>query len=94
MSSKFFDSVLIIGLGLIGSSLARALKEYNLAEKVYGLDNEIENIKKCEKLMILDNGFDNLERFSNQFDLVIICSPLSTYKEIFKSLINSLKQIL
>ena len=86
MSTKEFNSVLIVGLGLIGSSLARAIKEYELAEKIFGLDNKKQNIKKCEELGFLDKGFDNLKNFSNQFDLIIICSPLSTYKNIFSNL--------
>ena len=44
MNNKYFNSVLIVGLGLIGSSLARALKEYDIVEKVFGLDNQIDNI--------------------------------------------------
>ena len=86
MSTKEFNSVLIVGLGLIGSSLARAIKEYELAEKIFGLDNKKQNINKCEELGFLDKGFDNLKNFSNQFDLIIICSPLSTYKNIFSNL--------
>ena len=83
MSKKEFNSVLIIGLGLIGSSIARALKEYRLSKNIFGLDNNKKNIKKCEKLSLLTKGFDNLQNFSNQFDLIIICSPLSTYRNIF-----------
>jgi len=86
VSEKEFNSILIIGLGLIGSSLARALKEYELADNICGLDNNQKNIEKCEELGFLTKGFDNLKSFSNQFDLVIICSPLSTYKNIFSDL--------
>ena len=86
MSKKYFNSVLIIGLGLIGSSLARALKEYGIVENIFGLDNNQKNIIKCEKLGILNKGLDDLADFSYQFDLVIICSPLSTYRNIFRRL--------
>ena len=34
-----YSSVLIVGMGLIGSSIARSLKENKIAEKVYALDN-------------------------------------------------------
>ena len=83
MNKINFKSVLIIGLGLIGSSLARALQEYSLVEKIYGLDNSQKNIEKCLKLGILTKGFHSFENVSHQFDLIIICTPLSTYKEIF-----------
>ena len=83
MSEKNFDSVLIIGLGLIGSSLARAVQEYGLANNIFGLDNNKKNLEKCVELGILTQGFDSLNNFSDQFDLIIICSPLSTYRDIF-----------
>ena len=88
MSNVKFNSVLIIGVGLIGSSLARAIREYDLAEKIYGLDTSTTNLEKCNELKILSKGADTLDSFSEQFDLVIICSPLSTYNSIF-TLLNT-----
>jgi cyclohexadieny/prephenate dehydrogenase len=92
MSKVKFDSVLIIGVGLIGSSLARAIREYDLAKNIYGLDTSRSNLAKCNELQILSKGADSLDSFSEQFDLVIICSPLSTYKSIFASLNSYIKQ--
>jgi len=88
VSKKIFSSVLIIGVGLIGSSLARAIKDYKVAENIYGLDINNKNLYKCKELGIINNGFDNLKNFNNQFDLVIISSPLSSYKNIFYELNN------
>ena len=73
MSKVKFDSVLIIGVGLIGSSLARAIREYDLAKKIYGLDISRTNLAKCNELEILSKGADSLDSFSEQFDLIIIC---------------------
>ena len=92
MSKVKFDSVLIIGVGLIGSSLARAIRENDLAKNIYGLDTSRSNLAKCNELQILSKGADSLDSFSEQFDLVIICSPLSTYKSIFASLNSYIKQ--
>ena len=92
MSNFEFKSVLIIGVGLIGSSICRAIKQNSLSKNIYGLDNNLENIKKCEELSIINKGEDNINNFSEQFDLVIICSPLSTYKFIFKDLSNYIIQ--
>ena len=86
MSEKAFDSVLIIGLGLIGSSLARALKEYKLSNHVFGLDSDQINIDKCIDLGLIAKGSTNLKSLAHQFNLIIICSPLSTYKNIFSDL--------
>ena len=38
MTNINFKSVVIIGLGLIGSSLARAIKEKEVSKTIYGID--------------------------------------------------------
>ena len=86
MSKLQFKSILIIGIGLIGSSLARAIKDYNISKEIYGLDKSLENLKKCNELDILTGGEDSINNFKNQFDLIIICTPLSAYKKIFTEL--------
>jgi cyclohexadieny/prephenate dehydrogenase len=88
MTNTKFNSVLIVGVGLIGSSLARAIKENDLAINIYGIDNNLNNLKKCEELKLLLRGESSLDNFSEQFDMIIICSPLSTYKKIFFNLNN------
>ena len=92
MNEINFKSVLIVGVGLIGSSLSHALKEYNISKNIYGLDNNLENIKKSEKLNIISRGEGKITNFSEQFDLIIICSPLSSYKDIFKQLNDYITQ--
>ena len=86
MKSLNLKNILIIGMGLIGSSIARAIKEYGLAKNIYALDKNLNNLKKCKDLNIIFKGSEKITTFSTQFDLVIICSPLSTYKGIFKQL--------
>ena len=86
MSNIKFNSVLIIGVGLIGSSIARAIKEHNISHNIYGYDNNSENLKKCKDLKILTKGEKNFNNLNQQFELIIICSPLSSYKNIFQKL--------
>ena len=83
-----FNSVLIIGMGLIGSSIARALYENNITSNIFGLDSNMEVIKKCLELDILLKGETDINNFSEQFDLIIICTPLNSYKNIFSYLNN------
>ena len=56
MTNINFKSVVIIGLGLIGSSLARAIKEKEVSKTIYGIDPNEENIKKCLNLKIISKG--------------------------------------
>ena len=60
-----------------------ALKKNNLASNVYGLDNSKDVIKKCRNLNLVSDIQEDLSHFKQQFELIIICSPLSTYKNIF-----------
>ena len=83
-----FNSVLIIGMGLIGSSIARALYENNITSNIFGLDSNMDVIKKCLELDILLKGETDINNFSEQFDLIIICTPLNSYKNIFTYLNN------
>ena len=61
--NKKFNSVLIIGMGLIGSSISRALVEHNVAKSVYGLDSDDKTIKKCQDLNLLVQGATDLKNF-------------------------------
>ena len=86
MNNKSYKSVLIIGMGLIGSSIARAIKLKNISEKILAIDNNRATINLTKDLNIVDEIFENLQNFSEQVDLIFICTPLSSYKNIFKEL--------
>jgi len=88
MSKLNFEKTLIIGIGLIGSSIARAIDKYNISSKIYILDNKESVIKKCSDLKFLEDAKTDIKDFSTQFDLIVISSPLSSYREIFLSLDN------
>lgn len=92
MTNFLFHKTLIIGVGLIGSSIARALHEHGISSEIHGIDNNADVLAKCNDLKILTSGKKNFENFNDQFDLIIICSPLSTYKKIFALLNNVIKQ--
>ena len=86
MNNKSYTSVLIIGMGLIGSSIARVIKQKKISEKVFAIDNDKTTINLTKDLNIVDEIYENLQNFSEQVDLIFICTPLSSYKNIFKEL--------
>ncbi len=83
-----FESVLIIGMGLMGSSLAKAMHLNKLANNVYGIDKDPKVIKKCQEMNLVIKIHEDISKLDFQFDLIIIATPLSTYKEIFLLLNN------
>lgn len=86
MSNFKINKTLIIGFGLIGSSIARALKESKLSSEIFAVDNNEDVLTKSRNLNIIQNIKKNIKEFSDQFDLIIICSPVGTYKKIFSSI--------
>ena len=86
-----FNKVSIIGCGLIGSSILRAVEEKKLATKISAYD------KSSSVTSYLKKNFSaeiciNISDVVKDSDLVIIASPLSSYKEILLSIQSSLKE--
>jgi cyclohexadieny/prephenate dehydrogenase len=87
-----FNKVTIIGLGLIGSSIARAIKKNNLCKILVAHDKSKIILKKTLKLKITNYIEPNLKKSVENSDLVIICTPLGTYKNIVSVIKNYLKK--
>ena len=86
-----FNKISIIGCGLIGSSILRAVEEKKLATKISAYDKSskvIDYLKKNFSVEICSNISDVVK----DSDLVVIASPLSSYKEILLSIHKSLKE--
>ena len=86
-----FNKISIIGCGLIGSSILRAIVEKKLASKISAYDKSskvTDYLKKNFSVEICSNISDVVKNS----DLVIIASPLSSYKEILLSIQSNLKE--
>ena len=86
-----FKKVCIIGCGLIGSSLARAIKKYNLSEKIVSSNRSDIVNKKVLELKIVDDSSSDTQKMVNDSDLIIIATPLSSYENVILKIKNSLK---
>ncbi len=81
-----FNNILIIGCGLIGSSILRASLSKKLARKIYIFEKSkkyISTIKKINKKLIF---IKNLDRNISKMDLVILSTPMSSYEKIIPHL--------
>ena len=86
-----FKKVCIIGCGLIGSSLARAIKKYNLSEKIVSSNRSDIVNKKVLGLKIVNDSSSDTQKMAKDSDLVIIATPLSSYENVILKIKNSLK---
>ena len=74
--------VLIIGCGLLGSSLVRRISKKKIAKKIFIYEKSKSNILKIRKLKLPGTIVKSLEDGVNNSDLVIFCTPMSEYKKL------------
>jgi len=86
-----FKRITIIGLGLIGGSLALAIKEKNLAKEVIGVSRRKSTLDFAIKKKIVDFATVNLKDGVKGSDLVIITAPVFKIVDIAKTLEPFLK---
>ncbi|MBA1338593.1 MAG: cyclohexadieny/prephenate dehydrogenase [Pelagibacterales bacterium] len=87
-----FKKICIIGCGLIGSSIARAIKKNNLSEKVVSSNRSEEINKKVIELKIVDESNSDTKKMVANSDLVIIATPLSSYESVILKIKEHLKK--
>ena len=86
------DTLLIIGGGLIGSSIARAAKTYGQADKVYISDKSASACEVIESLGFADGVSENApELYASQADLIILCVPPGRIGEVAEAIIPVMK---
>lgn len=82
VSPFLFDRITIIGLGLIGSSIARAARKYKLAETIVGCDTNDITVTFARSGKIIDIAMSDLPTAVRDSNVVILATPPSTMGEI------------
>ena len=87
---NLFKQTTLIGIGLIGSSIARAIKKKNLSKRICIFSRSQKTINKAKKLKLGNIYTTHLKQSVKNSDLVILCTPLSTYETILKKISNNI----
>jgi len=75
-------NILIIGCGLLGSSLLRRIQKKKLAKRIYIYEKSKSNIIKIKKLKLPGILVNKIEDGVKKSDLIIFCTPMSEYKNL------------
>lgn len=77
----------IIGVGLIGGSMALKLREKNIASFIYGIDNSKQHINEALDLKIIDAEAD-LEQGVKDSDLIILAIPVDAARKLLPTVLD------
>ena len=80
------NKITIIGVGLIGGSLAKAIKENNLAKVVFGFGRDSNRLEEAQKLNVIDQFSTNLQEAISGSTIVVIATPVGAFREILNEI--------
>ena len=83
-----FNKLCIIGVGLIGGSIAYAARKQNLCQTIVGLGRESgrKNLQHAKNLGVIDDFYFDAKSAVQNADLVIISTPVGSFEKIFSEL--------
>jgi len=81
----------IIGVGLIGGSIALKLKQKGIVDFIYGIDNNNEHLNEALNLKIIDAKVD-LEYGIKNSDLVILAIPVDAARKLLPSVLDLISE--
>ena len=87
-----FDKITIIGAGLIGSSIARAVRKHNLAKELVISDSSVEVCDRAIELELADDVVQKAKDAVRGADLVFLCMPVGAMGQVAREIAGFLKE--
>ncbi len=86
MKKKIINKLCIIGVGLIGGSLARALKKAGAVGEVIGTGRDAAHLEKAKSLGVIDHFEMNISLAVKGCDMVVLAVPLGAMQSVFEKI--------
>ena len=87
----YFQKAAIVGVGLIGSSLARVLRRRRIAERIAGAARSAKTRETAVALGVVDEAFENPCEAVKNADIVFVCTPVGAIAETIGGFMADLK---
>src|SRR5690554_2576669 len=87
-----FRRVAVIGLGLIGGSLASAIRKYRLAGTVVGFDRKAEDAALGVELGVIDEAAESVEQAVRGSDLIVLAVPVRATQAVLEQIQPALSE--
>ena len=80
------ERLCIVGVGLIGGSLARALRRAVAVGEVVGTSRREAHLRRAEALGVIDRFELDPARAAQGADMVVVCTPMGAMEDVFRAL--------
>jgi len=80
--AQIYDRVALIGLGLIASSMAHAMKRADLAGEIVGYARSAETRKIARDINLCDHVYETAAEAAQGADLVVLCVPVGAMESV------------
>ena len=77
------NKLLIVGCGLIGSSILKKVCKKKIAKKIFVYEKSKENQRALKRFKLKFELIKKMDKKISECDLIVICAPLSEYEKIF-----------
>ncbi|AIZ62717.1 prephenate dehydrogenase [Hymenobacter sp. DG25B] len=84
-------TVTIIGVGLIGGSLAISLRQKGLASHIIGVDHSPENLQQAQQLRMINEGTPDLISAVRRADLVVVAVPMDAMLTVLPQVLDAVE---
>ena len=88
---RLFNKVAIIGIGLIGGSMALAIRKKRLARRIIGVSRHKSTLIRARKSRIIDKGSQDL-RVIKDADLVVLATPVNTILKLSQAIAKFIRR--
>jgi len=86
------NKLCIIGVGLIGGSLSRALREQTYCKQVTGCSRDTEHLQRAVELGVIDNYDTDIAAAVNGADMIVVAVPLGAMQAVFTAMLPGLAE--
>jgi len=82
----------IVGVGLIGGSLARALREAGVVEWIIGVGRQADNLMAAQRLGVIDEWTQDITKAVAGADMVVLATPVGAMAAVLQSMLPALSK--
>jgi len=86
VNNKIINKLCIIGVGLIGGSLARALKKVGSVGEIIGVGRDVSHLEKAKALGVIDHFETDISLAVKGCDMVVVAVPLGAMQSVFQKI--------